>query len=607
MKEKSIEDRIKELEEENRMFRMVLEAIPINLFVKDTSCRYQITSRVCDMINGVERGGIKGKSDFDLQNSNEIAQSFYDDDQRIMATRQGSRTLSPTLCGDTIKYYDIYKEPLINEDGNVDGILGLVIAPAEMDIDEKNTEVEEQVEAYYGSQCFMFDYDIKTGNAIILKKMEDFDLEFDSQGCFEEFFINSARIKDRSKQAVAKMFQKIASGETEAVLVLDIMDNQGNWHSGFLSLTRIRNSKLNQNRAIGVLSYLNSVDAKQEEMIISINAMKRRMYQIMAEKYDTILYISKKNRMYTCIGKLVGPIEAQGNVELLAEYVKEFIHEDDRKIYVDALMSSSDINRDGQHQLYEIRIKVEPGKYRWYEANVYYVDSIDGLSEDIILTFYDMDEIIRLKRQQEVRNTNNHLIEVLSSVVESRDVESGNHIHRIKSMTKVLLTSIMEKYPEYGLNEEKIEIMSSAATMHDIGKIAIPDNILLKPGRLTVDEFEIMKEHTIRGCKIINSASVIQDEEYYKYCYDICRHHHERYDGKGYPDGLKGDEISIVSQVVSIVDVYDALISKRCYKEAYEEDKVFDMILNGECGVFNPKLIECLIKARTELRKLYWE
>jgi hypothetical protein len=132
-----MENRLKKLEEENRFFRMILEAIPINLFVKDINCRYQVTSRVCDMVNGVERGGIKGKPDFDLQNSKEIAQSFFDDDQKIMTLRQGSRMISPALCGKTVKYYDIYKEPLINEDGNVEGILGLVIAPAEMHTNEK--------------------------------------------------------------------------------------------------------------------------------------------------------------------------------------------------------------------------------------------------------------------------------------------------------------------------------------------------------------------------------------------------------------------------------------------------------------------------------------
>jgi HD-GYP domain-containing protein (c-di-GMP phosphodiesterase class II) len=453
----------------------------------------------------------------------------------------------------------------------------------------------------------MFDYDIKTGNAIILKKLDDFDMDLGTQECFEKAFINSGRIREESKKAVIKMFQKMVNNETEAVIVLDIMDNMGNWHSGVLSLTRIRNSKLNQNRAIGVLSYLNSGEEKTEELMISINAMKRRMYQIMAEKYDTVLYISGKNQIYSCIGKQLGKIGYQGSVEELKKYMEENIHEDDRSIYMDALDSRSAVSRDGQHSMFETRVRSDQGRYRWYEVNIYYVDSIDGINEDIILTFYDIDEILRIKRQQEVRNTNNQLIEVLSSVVESRDVESGNHIQRIKSMTKILLNAIMESYPEYGLDEGQIEIMSSAATMHDIGKIAIPDSILLKPGRLTTEEFEIMKEHTIRGCKIINSASVIQDEEYYMYCYDICRHHHERYDGNGYPDGLKGEEISIVAQVVSVVDVYDALISRRCYKEAYDEEKVFEMILNGECGVFNPKLIECLKEVRTKLKRLYWE
>jgi response regulator RpfG family c-di-GMP phosphodiesterase len=607
MKVSDIEKKLKQLEEENRMFRMILEAIPINLFVKDTNCKYQVTSRLCDMINGVERNGLKGKSDFDLQNSKEIAQSFYDDDQRIMSTKQGSRMISPTLCGETVKYYDIYKEPLIGENGRVEGILGLVIAPAEMDTDEKNAELEDMVENFFGSKCLMFDYDIKTGNTIILKKLDELGMDFGTHECFEEYLINSGRIKVESKQAVSKMFQKIVNDETEAVLVLDIMDSQGNWHPGVLNLTRIRNSKLNQNRAIGVLSYLNNGEEKTEELIITINAMKRKMYQIMAEKYDAVLYISRKNKMYFCIGNLIGKMEQQGGMDELMSYMEEYIYEDDKQIYVEALTSKSEVGRDGHYLSFELRIRNEQGKYRWYEANVYFAEGIDGVSEDIVLTFYDVDEIIRIKKQQEVRNANNRLIEVLGSVVESRDLESGNHIQRIKGMTKVLLTAMMENYPEYGLCEDKIEIMSSAATMHDIGKIAIPDNILLKPGRLSIEEFEIMKEHTIRGCKIINSASVIQDEEYYKYCYDICKHHHERYDGKGYPDGLRGDEISIEAQVVSIVDVYDALISRRCYKEAYEEEKAFDMILNGECGAFNPKLIECLLKVRTKLRKLYWE
>lgn len=599
-----LENKIKQLEEENRIYRMILEAIPINLFVKDTSCKYQVTSKFCDMVNGVERGGLKGKTDFDLQNSREIAQSFYEDDQRIMSMKKGSRMISPTLCGDTVKYYDIYKEPLIGEDGKVEGILGFIIAPAEMSTDGKVEEIEKQVENYYGSECLMFDYDIKTGNAIILKKLDNLDIEFGAQERFEEVFINSGRIKESLKQAVSKMFQKVVNDETEAVLVLDVMDNHGNWHPGVLNLTRVRNSKLGENRAIGVFSYLNNGEDKTEEMMITMNAMKRKMYQIMAEKYDTVLYVSMRNYMYVSIGNQIGKIGYHGCIDELRKYIKENIHEDDRNIYLEAITSKSEVMKDGQHSLFEIRMRNDQSEYRWYEANVYYVDSIDGISKDMILTFHDMNDIVKIKKQQEVRNTNNRLIEVLSSVVESRDVESGNHIHRIKNMTRILLKRIMTCFPEYGLKEEQIEIMSSAATMHDIGKIAIPDSVLLKPGRLTAEEFNVMKEHTVRGCKIINSASVIQDEEYYRYCYDICRHHHERYDGRGYPDGLKGDDISVVAQVVSIIDVYDALSSRRCYKEAYEEDKVFEMILGGECGAFNPKLIECLKAVRIELRIL---
>ncbi|TYQ18010.1 UNVERIFIED_CONTAM: Response regulator containing a CheY-like receiver domain and an HD-GYP domain [Acetivibrio alkalicellulosi] len=599
-----VEKKIKKLEDQNRMFQMILEAIPINLFVKDIDCKYQITSKVCDMLNCVERGGLKGKTDFDLQKSKEIAQSFFDDDKKIMESKKGSRMISPTLCGNKVKYYDIYKEPLIGDKGSVEGILGLVIAPAEMSTDEETGEVEEKVDGYYGLKCLMFDYDINTGNAIILKKLDDFDIDNEKNKSFEEVLINSGSIKNEAKKAITKVFERIKSNETEAMLILDIKDNSGTWHSAMMNLTRIRNSKINENRAIGILSYLNSEEEKSEELMISVSDMKRKLYQIIAQEYNAVIYISRKNQMYSCIGKTIGKMKSTGSIEELKNSFEKYIYEDDKSIYLDTVFSKSEQCSDGHHS-FEIRFQNDQGKYRWYESSVYYVDSVDGINKDIILTFYDTDEIVRMKRQQEIRNINNRFIEVLSSVVESRDVESGNHIQRIKNITRVLLTAIMQNYPEYGLNEEKIEIMASASTMHDIGKIAIPDKILLKPGRLTAEEFEIMKEHTVRGCNIINCASAIQDEEYYKYCYDICRHHHERYDGKGYPDGLMGDGISIQAQAVSVADVYDALISKRCYKDAYEEQKVFNMILNGECGVFNPKLMNSLEKVRMKLKSFY--
>ena len=142
--------------------------------------------------------------------------------------------------------------------------------------------------------------------------------------------------------------------------------------------------------------------------------------------------------------------------------------------------------------------------------------------------------------------------------------------------------------------------MANAAALHDIGKIAIPDNILLKPGKLTREEFEIMKTHTTKGCEILERFKQ-EDSDYYRYCYDICRYHHERYDGKGYPDGLAGDEIPLWAQIVSVVDVYDALVSPRVYKAAFSVDEAFRMIYDGECGTFNPAVLECLKEARPEI------
>ena len=200
-----------------------------------------------------------------------------------------------------------------------------------------------------------------------------------------------------------------------------------------------------------------------------------------------------------------------------------------------------------------------------------------------------------------LKQSNLFVIDALSTTVEFRSVESGEHIKRMRLVTKNLLDSLSG---EYGISKQQVEVISSASALHDIGKIAIPDSILLKPGRLTKDEFEIMKTHTVRGCEILESLNQMQDEEYYKYGYEICRHHHERWDGNGYPDGLKGEEISIWAQVASLADVYDALTSSRVYKDAYTHDQTMAMILNGECGAFNPKLIRGFVRVQDMLRQV---
>ncbi|NTV79780.1 MAG: response regulator [Clostridiales bacterium] len=184
-----------------------------------------------------------------------------------------------------------------------------------------------------------------------------------------------------------------------------------------------------------------------------------------------------------------------------------------------------------------------------------------------------------MKQAAKLKEANNQVIDTLSTIVEFRNLESGLHIMRIKGFTRILAKQVAHFCPEYELTDEKIEIISQVATMHDVGKIVIPDSILLKPTKLTEDEFEIMKSHTTKGCEIISMITGLEDQSYYDYGYEICRHHHERYDGKGYPDNLLGDEIPISAQIVSVADVYDALVSDRVYKAAYSKERAYQMII----------------------------
>lgn len=210
-----------------------------------------------------------------------------------------------------------------------------------------------------------------------------------------------------------------------------------------------------------------------------------------------------------------------------------------------------------------------------------------------------------LKVQAEkLKRRNQEIIEVLGTVVEYRNLESGEHVQRVKGYTRILAECFMREYPEYKLTQEEVNMIVSASALHDIGKIAIPDSILQKPGRLTKDEYEYMKSHTTRGNEIINAIKSGWDEEARKISYEIIRHHHERYDGKGYPDGLEGDNIPISAQFVSVADVYDALVNERCYKDAYSVDEAYNMIIKGECGVFSPRLMDCFRKVRKEFEEL---
>lgn len=203
----------------------------------------------------------------------------------------------------------------------------------------------------------------------------------------------------------------------------------------------------------------------------------------------------------------------------------------------------------------------------------------------------------------EKEKNNRMMTGILSQIVEFRNGESGLHVLHINILTQLLLEKLTRKSENYVLSWSQQHMIATASALHDIGKIGIDEKILNKPGKLTKEEFEAMKQHTIIGARMLDRLEMYHDEEMMKYAYEICRWHHERYDGKGYPDGLKGEEIPISAQVVSLADVYDALVSDRVYKKAYSHEKAMEMILNGECGMFNPLLLECLVEIQDKVRK----
>lgn len=193
------------------------------------------------------------------------------------------------------------------------------------------------------------------------------------------------------------------------------------------------------------------------------------------------------------------------------------------------------------------------------------------------------------------------LINILSHIVEFRNGESGPHVIHVRVLTELLLDALCKRDSRYQFTAAEISMIGMASSLHDIGKISIAEEILNKPGRLTEEEREIMQTHSVIGAEILEELPVYQKEPLVKIACQICRWHHERYDGNGYPDRLKGDDIPIYAQIVSIADVYDALTSERVYKNAFSHEKAIEMILNGECGSFNPLVLKCLNDIEKEI------
>ncbi len=210
---------------------------------------------------------------------------------------------------------------------------------------------------------------------------------------------------------------------------------------------------------------------------------------------------------------------------------------------------------------------------------------------------------VEIRAQVEERERNSRVVmSIISHVVENRNGESGPHVIHVEQITEILLDKLTELTDDYNLTKEDKKEIVLASSLHDIGKIGIDEKILNKPGKLTPEEYEIMKTHTTLGAAMVRQVQLEEDDSLIQYVYEICRWHHEKWDGKGYPDGLSGNYIPISAQVVSIADVYDALVSERVYKKAYSHEVAIQMIINGECGEFNPLLKECLLSCQEKIQ-----
>lgn len=226
--------------------------------------------------------------------------------------------------------------------------------------------------------------------------------------------------------------------------------------------------------------------------------------------------------------------------------------------------------------------------------------------DNTLLMHSNQKRLIRLVEEQiyDREKFSNAMINIFSNVIELRNHESGSHTLNVQIITSLLLRRLVQLTDRYNLSKLDISRISSLSALHDIGKIKIPENILNKPGKLDAGEWELMKSHSAEGDAILAHADLDQESEFVKTARAICRWHHEKYDGGGYPDGLAGDDIPIAAQVVSLADAYDALTSERCYKSAFSHERAMEMILGGECGAFNPLLLNCLEDISEALKDL---
>lgn len=346
-----------------------------------------------------------------------------------------------------------------------------------------------------------------------------------------------------------------------------------------------------------------STQTKQDILIVDDSEMNRAILAEMlgrdyiiheAENGEKALQILRQYGTAISLVLLDIPMPVMDGFGVLQHMAEEYWIKD-----IPVIMISSDDSAETVKKAYEMGVSDYIS--RPFDAQVVY----RRVSNTIKLYARQHRLITMLSKQVREKDKNNSMmVSILSQIVEFRNGESGSHVVHIKQLTKMLLEQLQRKDTAYTVTSSDLLLIPLAAALHDIGKIGIDEKILNKPGKLTREEFEIMKTHTVIGADMLESLTLYQEDPLVRIARDICRWHHERFDGKGYPDGLKKDDIPLSAQVVSLADVYDALVSERVYKKAFSHEKAIQMILNGECSTFNPVLLECLLDIQRQLKQM---
>ena len=402
----------------------------------------------------------------------------------------------------------------------------------------------------------------------------------------------------------------------------------GRWVSCTLSALR-RNVDGDVTSLLLAFGLANSFEIENQELTKTVH-LHKEIFDVVSSAFLLLNYINLNEDSFVIVkpikdSELYNKVVVDGDSysECIANWINEIVHPDDRE-KIRSIVSIENLRekfKTGNSIEEVIRARYSDG-YHYVEVCFARTESYDETSEIVLYCIDKNNETLeRLRKNEEVeiivaertaalKDANKSLnllsdrmLEFVGDLVESRNEESGKHIKRVKGYTQILATKVMEKLPEYGLTEADIEMMAHASALHDIGKIAIPDSVLLKPGRLTAEEFECMKTHSAHGAEIVEKMEDIWDNAYISMAKDICLYHHEKWDGKGYPRGLKGDEIPISAQIVSLADIYDALTNDRCYKKAFSPEKACEMINGGECGAFSEKILDCFNDVRGEFEQ----